>query len=150
MRAVDDYTGAEIASLHIPADEMESKHFIELVERLKDILGFYPEVIICDRDPNIRAVRRACERRGIGLVAPFRKPNGKVKHRSDIRQPGIADEYGYCYCDYCGSPGYGHRYTRRNDRGYITYRCANPHTEKCCSELRGGGAPPPASDDVPF
>jgi hypothetical protein len=136
MRAVDDYTGAEIASLHIPADHPESRHFIALIERVRETLGFYPEVVLCDKGPNIRGVRRACERRGIGMIAPFRKPNGATPKRSDIRQPGIVDEYGYCFCDYCGSPGHGHRYKRRNGRGYVTYRCANPHTRKCRTELQ--------------
>jgi hypothetical protein len=136
MRAVDDFTGAEIASLHIPADEAESAHFIELIERVRDILGFYPEAVTCDKGPNIRPVRRACERLGIGMIAPFRKPNASVKKRQALRQEGVVDEYGYCYCDFCGSPGYKHHYKHRNGVGYTTYYCANPHTEKCRKTLQ--------------
>ncbi|HXH33035.1 MAG TPA: hypothetical protein VNJ54_01330 [Plantibacter sp.] len=131
MRAVDDYTGAEIASLHLAADEAESSHFVALIERVREILGFYPEAVVCDRGPNIRPVRRACERLRIGMVAPFRKPNASVRNRSDVRQVGVVDEYGYCYCDFCGSPGTRHRYKRRNGIGYTTYVCANPNSEKC-------------------
>ena len=131
MRAVDDYTGAEIASLHLAADEAESSHFVALIERVRETLGFYPEAVICDRGPNIRPVRRACERLGIGMVAPFRKPSGHIRNRSDIRQVGVVDEYGYCYCDFCGSPGTRHRYKRRNGIGYVNYVCANPSTQRC-------------------
>ena len=126
IRAVDDYTSAEIASLHFPADQMESKHFVELIERVRDTLGFYSEVVTCDRGPNIRRVRAACEQLGIGMVAPFREPNNRTPKRRDIRQPGIVDAYGYCYGEFCGSPGHDHRYKRHNGIGYVTFRCANP------------------------
>ncbi len=77
-----------------------------------------------------RPGRRRCR------ASSRRAPNGNAADRRAIRQEGVVDEYGYCYCDYCGSPGHRHRYKRRNGVGYVTYRCANPHTPNCRKTLQ--------------
>lgn len=130
LTATDDYTGAEIASLHIRADEAESSHYEEMLERIRDVLGFYPEVVVCDRHYNIRAVRELNERLGIGDVIPFRK-YGSTKTRADAAIEGVVDEYGIPQCKFCGSPGAKLRHVRKRGKGYIQFRCANPHTPAC-------------------
>lgn len=131
LRAVDDYTGAEIASLHLPADELEYKHFRALIERVHEVLGLYPEAVVVDRGHNVSEVRRACLELGVGFVGPFRKPNGAIKKRSQLRVDGVIDEYGFCYCKHCGSPGTDHRFEPREGTPYISYVCANTHDAKC-------------------
>lgn len=83
MRLTDDYTGAEIVSLHIPADQQEYKHLPELLARFRELLGFYPEVVCGDKGYTIRETKLWCASRGVGLISPYRPPLGQVKDRSE-------------------------------------------------------------------
>jgi hypothetical protein len=136
LTATDDYTGATIASMHIRADQAEHQHYAELLERVRDVLGCYPEVVVCDRHYNVRHVRELNEQLGIGDVIPFRKPNQSIKTRSQLAIEGVVDEYGIPQCDYCGSPGAKLRHVRKRDKGYVRFVCANPHTPECFSKVQ--------------
>jgi hypothetical protein len=135
MTATDDYTGAVIASLHIRADRAEQHHYAELLERVRDVLGCYPEVVVCDRLYNVREVRELNERLGIGDVIPFRR-YGSTRTRAQAAIEGVVDEYGIPQCRFCGSPGAKLRHVRKRGKGYVRFVCANPHTAECLTKAQ--------------
>jgi len=140
LRATDDYTGEEIVSLHIPADQMEFNHFERLLNRVNEILGFDPEVIVADSGHAYRDLNRLCTKRGIALITPFRRQGKAIRSRADIRQEGVVDEYGIPYCKHCGSPGTTRGsslgFENRGDKQYVRFRCANPHTPACRKQVQ--------------
>lgn len=138
LKATDIYTGAVICSLHIPADQAEFKHYQELLDRVREILGRYPEAVAGDRGYNVEFIRKLNERLGIGDVFPFRKPNQTISERELMRIEGVVDEYGFNYCKHCGSPTIRVRHERdkRTGKGYVRARCANPHTDACRTQLQ--------------
>lgn len=84
----------------------------------------------------VEHIRRLNERLGIGDVFPFRKPNQSVKTHEQMRIDSVVDEYGVPYCKHCGSPGVRVRHESRRGKGYVRFRCANPHTPSCRGTLQ--------------
>lgn len=135
----DDTTGCQIGQFHIPADEAEHSAFLDILALGVRMTGRLPQNIVTDCGYNTRRIRQICALLGIGLVAPFRRPNSAIKERSQMRRD-THDEYGIPTCRYCGGSGVtvgkDLGFEIRKGRPVTRYRCATPVTAACQRRLQ--------------
>lgn len=135
LKVSDDALGITIATVHIPADEVEHSHWGELLYAGTQIMRTLPENAMGDRGHATRPVKKLNTLLEVGSVIPFRKPNGSYKSRADLAAEGEYNEYGIPLCEHCNAPGtmlgkdLGFRV--RDGEPVVLFRCSLPHTDAC-------------------
>lgn len=140
LKVSDDALGITIATIHIPADEVEHTHWGELLYAGAQIMRTLPENAMGDRGHATRAVKKLNTLLEIGSVIPFRKPNGSYKTRADLAVEGEFNEYGIPLCEHCNAPGtmlgkeLGFRV--RNGEPVMLFRCSLPGDRAACKKIQ--------------
>ena len=101
--AVDMYTGLPLAISVFPADVAEWDGYPDLFRVMVAALGEAPRVVSVDRGFALRPFHEFNIRRGVAVVAPFRK---RTKGEKLVdRRTDAFDEHGVPRCKFCGGPG---------------------------------------------
>jgi hypothetical protein len=134
LSAVDAYTRLEVSISVFPADLMERDGYPQLAEGVVASLGAPPRMISVDRGFAPMSFHEYNARRGIAVVAPFkkRKPGEQLSNR----RTDSFDEHGVPRCQFCGGPGDRHGVglgPTFNSAGepFIRFRCVVPRTHDC-------------------
>ena len=136
LKLSEQALGITFTTLHIPADEVEHKHWGNLLYQGAVVMQTLPENILGDRGHATREVKKLNTLLNIGSVIPFRKPNGSYKSRADLARDGEFNEYGFPLCQVCGSPGEIVDFRIRNGEPMIAYRCTLPGDRAECERLQ--------------
>lgn len=131
--AVDMYTRLPVGLSVFPADINETDGYPALLEWLT-AADAHPRIVSVDRGFVSKAFYELNTRRGIAVVAPFRKRK-KDEALRDRRTDAI-DEHGVPRCRFCGGPGdqLSHGlgpFFDSDGEPNIRFRCLIPRTSDC-------------------
>ncbi len=138
MAAVDVFIGAPLAVRPMAADRAESQAYPELLERVREATGAYPDRVAGDRGYSVASVFLHNSERGIASAFPWRKPNGSVTAREDTDRDEF-DRHGVPRCRHCGGPGdltaagLGFHITSRPEP-VLRFRCMLGLTPDCAKQ----------------
>jgi hypothetical protein len=115
------------------ANENETTHYEELMDKVGEAMGCRPEAVAADRAYSINSIFEYNTRRDIATVAPWRKtPNQHERREADTER---WDRHGIPRCPACGGagdlqgPGLGLYFARGEPR--LRFKCELRITDEC-------------------
>lgn len=139
MLIVDSFTGGTLSELSIRADDREHRGYPALLRKLEQATGSWPDSVAADAGISTKQVFRMNTRRGIASVIDWRKPNGSISRREQMRTDRY-DEHGIPRCAYCGGPGTLSAarcgLVMNHGNPVLRFRCRTAATPECITKLQ--------------
>ena len=127
-KAVDHYTGGVIPSVD-PANKQEYDLFVPLYDRVVGMVGEVPQTVIGDRGFSVAKCFEHATTNGSAPVFPWRRYGDGKRHDKDTH-----DRHGVMRCKHCGGPMSQTKYSAKNGKPRLWFRCSLGVTPQCAKD----------------
>jgi hypothetical protein len=126
QKAVDAFTGLTIDADIQSAAVSEHVSYPELMERVHETVGLWPQHMTGDRGLGIKSVFEFNSQQGIGTALPWRR-FAMLQSRHQL-EDAVVDRHGVPRCQHCGAPGK----TNGSGRGFVITEHGTPVVRFSC------------------